>query len=489
MKNKVKKHHGIMFYLWFLFCSVIAVTMAALWIMQVFFLTNIYEGMKIREVRKIGDQVAKTFGSGDFEDNLYHQSFQNGFWIRFYDENGMTVNRESNDNFPVDDLPSYRAGGEENINEPPMGRMARRPFDAKEFAQISQKIEESGTNSVVFKEKTEMFNSEAVVYAAKLYDEMGNNYYMHIKAPLEDVGATKNVLQRQLLYVTVMALLFGFLLSGIFATKIAKPISKLTDAAKELAKGEYRVVFPEKGSRETRKLGEVLNHTKDELSKNDELRRDLIANVSHDLRTPLTIIKSYAEMIRDLSGENKVKREEHTNVIIDEADRLSKLVNDILDLSKYEAGAVKLEKSEIDLSTLVENVVDKFKGIKENSDYVFDVYCDKNAVVSADEMKINQVVYNLINNAMNYTGEDKRIIINVRKSGKRVRFSVKDTGAGIEKKEISRVWDRYYRSSKNLDRRGNGIGLAICKNILLAHNADFGIESELKKGSEFWFEI
>lgn len=247
--------------------------------------------------------------------------------------------------------------------------------------------------------------------------------------------------------------------------------------------------FPQSGVSELNKLGEVLNYAKNELSKNDELRRDLIANVSHDLRTPLTIIKSYAEMIRDLSGNNPEKREVHTNVIIDESDRLSKLVTDILDLSKYEAGAVKLEIEEFDLSTLVRSVSDKFRGMYEEKGYTFEVKIDKELFVHADEAKINQVVFNLIGNAVNYTGEDKKIVIKLAKVGKKIRFSVTDTGSGIAEEEIRRVWDRYYRSSKNMDRRGSGIGLAIVKNILITHNAEFGIDSKLKEGSTFWFEL
>lgn len=170
----------------------------------------------------------------------------------------------------------------------------------------------------------------------------------------------------------------------------------------------------------------------EELSKTTSCARFDCKRVAR-FENALTIIKSYAEMIRDLSGDNPKKREEHTNVIIGEADRLSKLVNDMLDLSKYEADAVKLEMSGFDLGVLVRQTVEKFCGMYENEGYVFETKIDKNVLITADEAKINQVVFNLISNAVNYTGEDKKVIINVSKSGKKVKFRLQTQAAELKK--------------------------------------------------------
>lgn len=484
LKKKIKKHHGIKFYSWLSFCGVVVITMAVLWMMQVVLLTNFYETMKIREIRKIGDSVTEKFGTGEFEEVLYKQSFDNGFWIQFYTADGEPFNPDNSKQ--IGDIPLVMDQSGRTLGG---GFGKRVPFRNDDFENIINEFAKQSGDSIVFKEQSGIFHSESIAYAAKLYDGDGLEYYLLLKAPLADVSATKTVLQHQLVYVTLISLVVGLILAAIFARQISRPISRLTDAAKILARGDYSVEFPQSGVSEINKLGDVLNYAKNELSKNDELRRDLIANVSHDLRTPLTIIKSYAEMIRDLSGDKPEKRSDHTNVIIDEADRLSGLVNDILDLSKYEAGAVKLDMSEFDLSAVVRSVVDKFYGMYENQGYVFEVECDKELLVFADETKINQVIFNLIGNAINYTGEDKRVSVTLCRHGKKVRFSVTDTGSGIAEDEISRVWDRYYRASKNMDRRGSGIGLAIVKNILISHNAEFGIDSKLKEGSTFWFEL
>lgn len=480
MKNSVhskcEKKHGIKFYSWISFGCVVVITMAVLWIAQIFLLKSFYSMMKMREIRRIGDKISQNFDSEDFADILYKTSFENGFWVQFYTDDGEEIKPTHGDQ--VGQLPRHG----EPINE------SKKIYNRISFEEIKNRVDKSENNGIVFEEENEFFHSEAIVYATKLKSD-NTNYYMCLKAPLADVSATKNVLWHQLIYVTLISLAVGMLLAAVFARKISKPITALTNSAKKLANGNYKVDFQGSSFKEIDKLGEVLNYAGEELSKNDELRRDLIANVSHDLRTPLTIIKSYAEMIRDLSGDNPQKRTAHMNVIIDESNRLSKLVNDMLDLSKYESGAVTLEKSNFDLGAAVRETIEKFKGMYENDGYIFDVEIDKDVNVSADEAKINQVVFNLIVNAINYTGSDKRVIIRVKKDGKRVKFSVKDTGKGIEESEIRRVWDRYYRASKNLDRKGSGIGLAIVKNILIAHNSDFGINSKVGYGSEFWFEL
>ena len=216
-----------------------------------------------------------------------------------------------------------------------------------------------------------------------------------------------------------------------------------------------------------------------------------MANVSHDLKTPLTIIKSYAEMIRDLSGENPKKRNEHTQVIIDETDRLTYLVGDILDLSKLESGTDSMKNEIFDLGSAALSVVDGFRIYEENEGFTFETDIDENSFVYADKRRISQVIYNLMNNAVNYTGDEKKVYVKVKKLSDKVRFEVKDTGEGIDESEIDKVWDRYYKSSKTHKRisKGTGIGLSIVKNILTEHGAKFGVTSEKKKGSTFWFEL
>ena len=280
-------------------------------------------------------------------------------------------------------------------------------------------------------------------------------------------------------------------LSFIIASKVSKPITQITDAASALAKGDYDVTFEGGDYTEINQLAETLNYATNELSKTEELRRDFIANVSHDLKTPLTLIKSYAEMIRDISGNIPEKRNSHVKVIIDESDRLTELVNDILNLSKLQSGIDQIECNTFDLGKTTESILKKFKILTERYGYTFNFNCDDNTLVIGDEKKIEQTIYNLVSNSVYYTGEDKFVTINIKNLGEYVQFEVEDTGKGIPKEEINLVWDRYYKSGKTHKRAamGTGLGLSIVKGILMAHNVNFGIDSTVGEGSKFWFQL
>ncbi len=216
-----------------------------------------------------------------------------------------------------------------------------------------------------------------------------------------------------------------------------------------------------------------------------------MANVSHDLKTPLTMIRAYAEMIRDISYKDKVKMDKDLSVIIEETERLNVLVNDILDLSKMQADADSLNIEQFDLCELIKEVMRRYDILKTTEDYNFIMELPDNAKVSADKQKMMQVIYNLINNAINYTGDDKKVFIKVSKVKKEYLVEIKDTGKGIKKEEIPYIWDKYYKKDKKHQRNvvSTGIGLSIVKEILTKHKFDYGVKSVPKKGTTFYFKI
>ena len=238
-------------------------------------------------------------------------------------------------------------------------------------------------------------------------------------------------------------------------------------------------------------LANTLNHVEKDLSRIDELRRDLMANVSHDLKTPLTMIRAYAEMVRDISYKDKDKMNKDLNVIIEETERLNVLVNDILDLSKMQADADTLTIEEFDLCEVIHEVMKRYDIFKTTEDYEFIVKLPEKAIVKADRSKIMQVIYNLVNNAINYTGDDKKVYITLTESKKEYLFEVKDTGKGIKKEEIPYIWDKYYKKDKKHQRNvvSTGIGLSIVKEVLSKHKFDYGVKSIAKKGTTFYFKI
>ena len=202
------------------------------------------------------------------------------------------------------------------------------------------------------------------------------------------------------------------------------------------------------------------------------------------------MIKAYAEMVRDLTYKDEEKRNNNLNTIINETDRLNLLVNDILDLSALQSNNT-LECEEFDLIQIVKQIISRFNILieKENYCFIFDPPKEE-IIVYADKKRIYQVIYNLINNAINYTGDDKKVFIEVKEFAKAYRVSIKDTGKGIPKDEIKFIWDKYYHNEKKHKRNeyGTGLGLSIVKNILQNHHFKYGVNSS-NKGTTFYFEI
>ena len=255
--------------------------------------------------------------------------------------------------------------------------------------------------------------------------------------------------------------------------------------------GNAEVVFEESGIKEVDELSETLTQAQREMAKTDEFRRDLMANVSHDLKTPLTMIKAYAEMIRDISYKDQDKMNEHLGIIVDETDRLTVLVNDILDLSRMQSNKDTLCLEKFNLSSDIKTIVNRYQIIKETEQYNIILDMPDEIMVKADKKKLNQVIYNLINNAINYTGKDKTVTVRVTKHKKYYLVEIIDTGKGIKENEIPYIWNKYYKNEKNHQRNvvSTGLGLSIVKEILELHGYEYGVKSELKKGSTFYFKI
>ena len=239
---------------------------------------------------------------------------------------------------------------------------------------------------------------------------------------------------------------------------------------------------------EIEELSDTLNYAAKELSKVESLRRELIANMSHDLRTPLTMISGYGEVMRDIPGENTP---ENVQIIIDETKRLTNLVNDMLDLSKIQSGVQELNLSEVNITQEIKNIIKRYDTLLKKDEYDIHFEYDEEVIVEADIIKLNQVIYNLINNAINYTGEDNQVIVRQIVKNKKVRIEIIDHGPGIEKDQLPYIWDRYYKVDKTHVRSkvGSGLGLSIVKGLLELHHAEYGVESEESKGSVFWFAL
>ncbi len=332
---------------------------------------------------------------------------------------------------------------------------------------------------------------EMLMYGKKISVNLAN-YYLIINTPLELLESYADFILKQYLYLSLIIVMLALFVSFLLANKITLPIVNMQKQALKLADGDYHVSFKsdKKSYSEINDLAYTLDDATDKLSKIDELRKDLLANVSHDLRTPITLIRSYAEMIKDISGDNPVKRNEHLDVIIDETVYLTKLINDMQEYSKLQAGFINLNKSNFDIKKTILNVCDLLDGLLMEKNITLRKKL-KSVIVYGDETKISEVIYNYLSNAIKHSFDNSRIWITMKDSEDSLYFEVKDEGEGISEEALPYVWDRYYKIDKNFRRNENstGLGLAIAKAILEAHKAKYGVNSKLGVGSSFYFEL
>ncbi len=316
----------------------------------------------------------------------------------------------------------------------------------------------------------------------------GNKIHLTFHAMVTPVDATVSTLQMQLYIITGIMVLLATLLAIIISKHISNPIEQINQSAKVLAKGNYETEFHGSGFLEIKELSDTLNAAAIELSKVEQLRRELIANISHDLRTPLAFIYSYAEMMHDFPHE---VTSEQSQIIMDEAKRLTSLVNDMLDISSLEAGMTKLNKEKYNLTESLGKTINRISKLVRNDGFDLIFEHNEDVCLFADEVKITQAFYNLLLNAITYSGDEKTVIVRQNIKENMVRIQVIDYGEGISQNDLPYIWERYYKIDKKHKRPkiGTGLGLSIVKKIIELHDGKYGVESEVGKGSIFWFEL
>ena len=330
---------------------------------------------------------------------------------------------------------------------------------------------------------------ESLIQVSIISSDVGSNWYIYISSVLS-ASNEMYLTNRTILFTTsVVMLVLSLILALVFSRSISRPIVEMNDEATKLMDSNFNVAFEENTHvREIDELGEKLNLAASELGKVDRLRSELVANISHDLRTPLTLIAGYSEMMRDIPGE---ANEENLNLVISESKRLSSLVNDVLDLSKYSSDSEVMEKDVFDLTDLIRSTIARIEPFIRKDGFIFTFEPQNHVTVSGNKSSIERVIYNLLQNAVNYSGSSRHIEIYQKPENNEVRIEITDHGLGISKEELPYVFDRYYRSSKNHERAliGSGLGLSIVKSILEQHGAGFGVQSSPGAGSTFWFTL
>ena len=459
------------------------------WLFEVVLINVVYEQVRRWDLNDAGEKMVAAVGTDDMAEVAFRLSVDELISVAVYRIEGTEEVKVLSQaagtgagslwGIPDDRLKAlYRLCSESGV-----AYMTKVSFGGYEVTQnfwqeLTGTCREEGVTS-------EMMN----LLATRLCDGEDAQYLILLSTSLVPLDATVRTIQRQLFWLSLIMFLSALFLTLVISHHITQPIIRMNAAAKQLAAGNYNAQFEDKrGYRETQELAASLSFAAQELARTDKLQKELIANISHDLRTPLTLIRGYGETMRDIPGENTP---ENIQIIIDETEHLSELVSDLLDLSRIQSGVRCPMMEFFDLTAVIREVMTRYEAFTKAQGYTIRLEADCDVPVFADRGMILQVVYNLINNAINYTGEDLSITVRQSVREGKVRIEVRDTGAGIPAQELPLIWDRYYKVDKvhRIARIGTGLGLSIAKEILEVHNAAYGVDSEVGHGSSFWFEL
>lgn len=461
MKKKYSLRVQLIF---FLLMFVIAV-LGFIYLFQTSFLDTFYIKNKINTLYSVGRNVSNYVGQDDIDDILDQVGMSNEVCVR------VVSNKE-----------------EYNY----VGACTLRNLDNMTINMIAQETVDDGDEKLFDNFRYQRpFDSRAedVFIFAKMISYNNENIMILVSSAITPLNVTISTLKSQYVIIVAIVIAMSVLLALLISRFILKPIKQITNESANLSKGRYDGLTIRTSSEEFDQLNDTLVDANEDILKADKARKELLGNVSHDLRTPLTMIVGYGEMIRDLPEENS---EENINIIIDEAKRLSTLVDDLIDISRMEDDQVELDRKDVSLNDILKSVFHQYEKYCESRNITLDLVLQDDVMVNVDEKRIRQVLYNFINNALNYNDkEDQKITLGVERDGDRYRVYVLDNGEGIAESDLENVWDRYYKVDKEHKRHhiGSGIGLSLSKEILLAHDLNYGVESKVDEYSKFYFDV
>ena len=331
--------------------------------------------------------------------------------------------------------------------------------------------------------------TEQMYFYGKYIDYGSDKAVLYVGTNLNAVGSTARIIRIQLLIVTFLSAAVGFVLALFISKSFSRPISQLNEKAHTLGENSDNTEFHKGFCSELDELNETLDKTDSKLKQSKEFQNELLANVSHDLRTPLTMIKGYAEMIRDISHEDEQQCAEDVAVIVREADRLTALVGEILEYSELQMKDTEDILNDCDLSEVVSSVTDSFESLFAKDGYIFERRIADNIHIRGNASRLTRAIYNLIDNAVRHIGDDKWIGVTLKTENDRAVVEIADHGEGIPADELERIWDKYYTNRQRGGKGVSGLGLAIVKQTVSQHGGVCSVVSEVGTGSSFRIEL
>lgn len=477
-------------FVYFLIFTLIMVVF--LWLFQIVYLDNFYERVKKQQIEAAYSAIALNINRDDLPDYVNDVAVHFNLCVRVY-----ALESEAGLIYGAQEAASADLLGDciiHHVDDQEIARFYREAKAAEStgFMEIFTRVrfgtyEAEDQALPQFAMTKDEGLSKSLVYARLTQNDAGDTYFLLLNSSITPVTATVATLRIQLIITTALLVILALLISLLIARRLSRPISRLNAAAKRMAAGDLSGNFPAGSYPEISELAQTLNYAAAELSRTDTLQKELIANISHDIRTPLTMIAGYAEYMRDFPAED---HRESVDVIVGEVDRLRGLVNDILDVSRISAGVSKLHLRIFDFSESLTGFVSNYNHLIEPQGYHIELDAVAEAWISGDEGRLLQAVGNMLNNALSHIGPDKLIRVRQTLDGGTMRLEISDRGCGIAPEDLPHIWERYYRTGPApAGHGGSGLGLSIVAGILRQHGARYGVRSQPGQGSTFWFEL
>ena len=474
-----------------------------LWLLQTVFLQGFYNSMLIRNTKKVAEEISENGGSEQINDIIDKLARNNSVLVFVTDKDGNLLYGSDEYKEIQKSLDNNRFGnhperpddeGKGNLNEKDGEkkdlRDLRKQGNRTELPMNYYDVYEalvSGSSGTAELDMDGLF-----AYGTYIdYPGEEDGAILYVSTTKDAVGASVRIIRIQLIWVTVISLIFAFVLSWILAKRFSTPVDALSSKAKLLGSSEYKTGSGKGFCRELDELDRTLDETNTKLNRSREFQMELLSNVSHDLRTPLTMIKGYAEMIRDISWENDEDRNSDVQVIIKEADRLTALVNEILEYSELQSltGEENTDFEEISLSSVVKSTSERFEMLSRPENVTVEKDIPDGIMINGDESRLERALYNLMDNAVRHTGSGKKIRVSLSEKDGNAYIKVTDFGKGISEEESKVIWDRYYTSRQRKGKGVSGLGLAIVKQIVSIHSGSCSVESSEGEGCTFIMTI
>ena len=463
----MKKKLSLRLQILFILGTFMVLVLGLVYFFQTFLLDDFYKANKISYLKNTADSIGANIQNEDLPSVLNNITFSNEVCVRIVTD-------------------SFGVVGYKEDSACALGRLSDEDVN-KIYADTSKNGDEKLFDNLFFQYGS-TFKQNIYLYS-KIIHTTNEDVLVMTSTNIVPLTVTVNTISDQYKVIIAIVILATIVLAFVLSTIILKPINCIETESKNLPKGKYDKDNVKTNSLEIENLNNTLADANKEIKKADKARKELIGNVSHDLRTPLTMIVGYGEMMKDLPEENN---EDNINVIIDEAKRLSTLVDDLLDLSKIESGEVVLDKEDISINELLKEVFRQYEAFCKSQNVDFRLELVDDVVVKADKKRLKQVLYNFINNALNYNDKDfKEIVLGSELVNGIHRVYVYDNGRGIEESNLNKIWDRYYKVDKEHKRAhlGSGIGLSLSRDLLVASGFKYGVESKINEYSKFYFVI